>query len=102
IDSKAVMEKLLKRRLDNLHMNQSVAFISEFAEGNRLFYNSYFTAFLLIYKDKGILDIQDRLEFRKIILSILQLQIGALSEELTRKINDGIFQKKDDDIDVFD
>ena len=57
---------------------------------------------LLIYKNKGIMDIQDRPEFRKIILSILQLQIGALSEELTRKINDGIFQKKDDDIDVFD
>lgn len=102
IDSKEVMERLLKRRLDNLHMNQSVAFISEFAEGNQLFYNSYFAAFLLIYKDKDIMAIQDRPEFRKIILSILQLQIGALSEELTRKINDGIFQKKDDDIDVFD
>ena len=93
IDSKEVMERLLKRRLDNLHMNQSVAFISEFAEGNQLFHNSYFAAFLLIYKNKGIMDIQDRPEFRKIILSILQLQIGALSEELTRKINDGIFQK---------
>ena len=102
IDSKAVMERLLKRRLDNLHMDQSVAFIREFEEGNTLFHNSYFAAFLLIYKDKGIMDVQDRIDFRKIILSILQLQIGALSEDLTRKINDGIFRKKDDDIDLFD
>ncbi len=102
IDSKAVIEGLLKRRLDNLHMDQSISFIREFNEGNRLFHNSYFAAFLLIYKDKGIMDTQTRLKFRKIILSFLQLQIGALSEELTRKINDGIFQKKDDDIDLFD
>ena len=30
---------------------------------------------------------------RKIILAIFQLQIGALSENLTRKINDGIFKE---------
>lgn len=41
-------------------------------------------------------------EMGKIILSILQLQIGALSEELSRKINDSIFKKKDDSIDLFD
>ena len=32
----------------------------------------------------------------------MQLHIGALSESLTRKINDGVFEKKDDEIDIFD
>lgn len=32
----------------------------------------------------------------------MQLQVGALSEALTRKINDNPFRKKDDDIDLFD
>lgn len=41
-------------------------------------------------------------EIRKIILAIFQLQIGALSENLTRKINDGIFKDKDDSIDLLD
>ena len=32
----------------------------------------------------------------------MQLQLGALSEDLTRSINDNLFAKKDDGIDLFD
>lgn len=38
----------------------------------------------------------------KILLSILQLQVGALGEELSRRINDSLFLHKDDEIDLFD
>ena len=83
-------------------MGNEVAFIDEFQQGNALFNNSYFAAFLLIYKKKDFFVEDMRIEFRKILLSVLQLQIGALSEQLTRKINDSLFKEKDDEIDILD
>lgn len=41
-------------------------------------------------------------ELKKIIISILQLQIGALGSSLVKDINDNIFHKKDEDIDLLD
>ena len=54
---------------------------------------------LLVYKDaegneKNILG--------RILLSVMQLQLGALSEDLTHTINDNLFVAKDDGIDIFD
>ncbi len=48
----------------------------------------------MLYKNKCILSCEQRTELGKILLSILQLHIGALSESLSRKINDGLFAKK--------
>ena len=102
LDVNLAISELLQRDIDDIHMGQKVSFIREFEEGNELFDNSYFAALLLIYKDKTLIDGEERAELGKIILSILQLHIGALSEQLSRKINDGLFDKKDDDIDLFD
>lgn len=57
---------------------------------------------LLIYKERTDIIGDQIVEFRKILLSILQLQVGALSEELSRRINDSLFSHKDDEIDLFD
>lgn len=97
-----IMEDKLGTKLNNCNLKQQISFISYFDEGNRIFSNNYLSALLKIYKDKALLPEGVRTELRKIILSIFQLQIGALSERLTKKINDGIFSKKDDDIDLFD
>ena len=102
LDVNQTISKLLHRDIDDIHMGQKISFIREFEEGNELFDNSYFAALLLIYKDKTLIDREERAELGKIILSILQLHIGALSEKLSRKINDGLFDKKDDDIDLLD
>ena len=102
IDIDAVLERLLGRDLDNIHMGQTIAFIKEFEQGNALFNSSYFSALLMIYKDKRIMSGEQRIEFGKILLSIIQLHVGALSESLSRRINDGLFEKKDDEIDIFD
>ena len=67
-----------------------------------LFNSSYFSALLMVYKNKTIITGEQRAEFGKILLSIIQLHVGALSESLSRRINDGLFSKKDDDIDIFD
>lgn len=97
-----IIERNLNTSIDNARMGQDVVFIDEFQRGNALFSNTFFCALLLLYKKSGFYNIENRVEMGKIILSILQLQIGALSEELSRKINDSIFKKKDDSIDLFD
>lgn len=102
IDIDALLEKLIGRELDNVHMGQTISFIDEFKQGNDLFDSSYFSALLMVYKDKTIITGEQRVEFGKILLSIIQLHVGALSESLSRRINDGLFAKKDDEIDIFD
>ena len=102
IDIDLVLEKLIGRDLDNIHMGQTISFIDEFKQGNALFNSSYFSALLMIYKDKSIMTGEQRTEFGKILLSVIQLHVGALSESLSRRINDGLFAKKDDEIDIFD
>jgi len=97
-----IIEGLLDRKLSNIHLGQSISFIQELQDGNELFNNSYFSALLLLYKNRKLLDDSARPELGKIILSIIQLQIGALGETLSHKINDSLFAKKDDEIDIFD
>lgn len=102
IDMNAVFKDLLGKEVFNIKMGQTIKFIDELQQGNELFDSSYYSALLMVYKKSNILNKEQRVELGKILLSILQLHIGALSESLTRKINDGLFAKKDDDIDFFD
>lgn len=102
IDITQIIESLLNRELDNIHLGQNIAFIPEFKEGNGLFNNTYFSALLLIYKEQETLSFKSKAELGKILLSIIQFQIGALGEALSHKINDSVFSKKDDEIDIFD
>ena len=44
IDIDALLEKLIGRKLDNVHMGQTISFIDEFKQGNDLFNSSYFSA----------------------------------------------------------
>lgn len=100
IDVDKVIYNLTGRSVENTSMNQAIKFADEFKEGDKLFESKYFSALLLIYKLDTAGSIKN--DLGKIILSILQLQLGALSESLSRKINDNPFSKKDDDIDLFD
>lgn len=102
IDIDKVLNSVLQTNITNIHMGQKVSFIKEFSEGNQLFDNSYFSALLLVYRNKDLIQGEKRNELSKILLAILQLHIGALSETLTRKINDGVFEKKDDELDILD
>lgn len=102
IDMNTVFNELLGKDVSNIRMGQSISFIEELKQGNELFNSSYYSALLMVYKKKDGISNEQRSELGKILLSILQLHIGALSESLTRKINDGLFAKKDDDIDFFD
>ena len=102
IDIKKNFNAITGRKLDNTHMNQVIAFTEEFKDGNKLFESTYFSSLLLVYKEREKITELVRHQLGTIIIAIIQLQIGALSECLARKINDSPFSKKDDDIDIFD
>lgn len=93
IDVNKSISRITGQRINNMHMNQKIEFTSEFDDGNRLFANNYFSALLTAYSKKDNISLDIRREIGKIIIAILQLQIGALSEKLSRKINDNLFKK---------
>lgn len=82
----------------NISMRHDISFIDVFQEGDRLFVNNYFSALLQIYSLKDKVSNDTRKEHRKILIAILQLQIGALGENLSRRISDNLFSKKIDEI----
>lgn len=100
LDVDDAFEDLLSRDVSNIHLDQIIAYNEAFKDGNKLFESNYFSALLMIYRDKQ--DEPQRNILGKVLLSIMQLQLGALSEELSRNINDNLVSKKDEGIDLFD
>ena len=100
LDVDEAFKELLGKEVTRVKLSQVIAYNDVFKDGNKLFKSNYFSALLSVYKDKK--DESDRKLLGRMILSIMQLQIGALSEGLVRNINDNLFVKKDDDIDLFE
>lgn len=98
-----IIEKLLGKSVSNYQLNSVISFNPALVlnEGNKIFKSHYFSALLLIYKGKKLRD-GLQAELKQIIVSILQLQIGALGATLVKNINDNIFERKDEEIDLFD
>lgn len=100
IDVDDAFKTLLGRDITNIHLDQNIQYNENLRSGNKLFESAYFSGLLMVYRD--IVDEPGRQTLGKILLSIMQLQLGALSEELSRNINDNLFAKKDEKIDLFD
>lgn len=100
-DIDIIIYKILKREVTDMQLNNCISFNPALVEGDKIFSNHYFSALLLIYREK-ILSSNIQSELKKIIVSILQLQIGALGSSLVKNINDNIFRRKDEEIDLFD
>lgn len=100
VDVDAAFQSILGREVSNIKLSQDIAYNANFEKGNKLFESNYFSALLLVYK--GLEDTDAKTVLGRILLSIMQLQLGALSEDLSRSINDNLFAKKDDGIDLFD
>lgn len=90
------------QRVDETCLGQIYAFASELKDGDKLFESNYFSSLIVSYKKAKENNDSRAIELANIILSICQLQVGALVQNLSRKINDSIFDKKDDDIDFLD
>lgn len=89
---------LLGREVSTIQLNQVISYNAAFGKGDELFESHYFSGLLLVYRDMPRTPGRELL--RKILLATLQLQIGALSEELAQCINDNLFEKKDEAIDL--
>ena len=100
VDIDGAIFALLGREVSNIKLSQKIAYNDNFKRGNLLFESNYFSALLLVYK--SMQDDSTKSVLRRILVSIMQLQLGALSEDLTKSINDNLFAKKDDGIDLFD
>lgn len=98
IDVNKAFPEVLGSDVSDIQLSQSIAY-NNFSEGNKLFESNYFSALLVIYRDQEGIGKQS---LRRILLSIMQLQLGALSEKLSRNINDNLSSKKDESIDIFD
>ena len=92
---------LLQKPVSGIKLSQVIEYNESFKNGNALFESNYFSALLLVYKMLKD-DCSDKRTLKRILIAIMQLQLGALSEDLSRSINDNLFTKKDDEIDLFD
>lgn len=93
-DFDQAIKNLTGKQITNINMGQTIKFSRELAKGNELFCSEYFSALLYVYKTVDFAIPAHKRSLGKIILSIIQLQLGALSEQLVRKINDNPFEKK--------
>ena len=100
VDVDGAFYRILGREVSNIKLSQDIAYNENFNKGNQLFESHYFSSLLLAYKK--LTNSESKSILGRIILSVMQLQLGALSEELTKNINDNLFAKKDDGIDLFD
>ena len=102
VDINSIIEKVTGRDVLNTQLTHSYKFVHEFQEGDSIFKSHYFSSLLLVYKQPTKLPEVHRKELRTILVSVMQLQVGALGEKLARRINDNLFEQKDEDNDLFD
>ncbi|MFR2564019.1 MAG: hypothetical protein ACLS8Q_03820 [Anaerovoracaceae bacterium] len=102
IDINSDFEEINNRPVADCFMNRKITFVQEFKEGDDLFRSNYFSALLMAYKNFKKSSVKEANELGRIVISILQLQIGALGEKLTHRLNEGIFNRKDDELDILD
>lgn len=102
VDLNSRIEADLKRDVENISVNHNLKYSDFFEAGDKLFTNSYFAILLEYYRSEGILESNEKRELGEIIKAIFQLQLGAMSEELSRKIEDNIFKKDELHLDIFD
>jgi len=102
IDINAAFKIINDDAVSNSSISNNIKYIDELNEGTALFQSHYFSALILAYKNLKKNKNKASEDLGKIILFILQLQIGALGEKLAHKLNEGIFEKNDSDLDILD
>lgn len=97
------LDSKIKEKIgSNINVNQELQYNDLFKKGNKLFDNQYFAAILMYYKNYTFDCEDDRIFLGELIKSILQLQIGALSSNVSSKVEDSVFEKDNLHLDLFD
>lgn len=96
-------EKVLKISFGSESFSHEIRISSILGDFNDLFSSNFFSSYLKILE---IASTDENFHLKKscrdFCRSILELLIGACGEELVHNLNDGIFEKKPDEIDIFD
>lgn len=102
LDIDSIFENVLKIEIGKFNYGQEIKLNSMLGSDlNGIFSTNYFSALLrLIQIDNVSHDFKKNI--KNITRTILELLIGSLGEELIHRLNDGIFEKSPDTIDLFD
>lgn len=103
IKIKDAFTRLSKCQFGSENFSHEIKITSILSESNKLFSSNYFSSFLKILEIENTFEnIVLKNDIKKFCRSILELLIGAYGEDLVHNLNDGIFEKKPDSIDIFD
>lgn len=95
-------KELLNQDIGSFNFGKDIKLNKFFDEDvNRLFASDYFSGFLKAIQIEDV-DSHFKKSIRNITRAILELLIGSIGEELMHRLNDGIFEKSPDSIDLFD
>lgn len=98
-----ILDEQIKKELGkNINVNQLLKYTDLFKKGNRLFDNKYFASLLLYYKNYTFENPDEKALLGELIKSMLQLQIGALSSNISSNVEDSVFEKDNLQLDIFD
>ena len=103
IDINSAFEQVLGIPFGSETFSHEIKISKALGEYNSLFSSQYFSSFLKIIENKEKIENQSlKRTAREFSRAVLELLIGACGEELVHNLNDGIFEKKPDEIDIFD
>lgn len=96
-------EELLGISFGSETFTHEIKISSVLGDYNGLFGSAFFSSYLKALEPSSVkIDQHLRRKCRDFCRAILELLIGACGEDLVHKLNDGIFEKKPDEIDIFD
>lgn len=101
-DFKKQIRNDLGKNFSDINVRQQLKYNQFFNSGNALFSSNYFAILLTYYKDFDFENSLDKELLGDLIKSIFQLHIGALSEDLSKNLQENIFDKDEIELDIFD
>lgn len=106
VDSVSKFKDTLLEELEisyqDININQQLKYNNYFQDGNDLFNSKYFAILLTYYNQFEFEKDIDKELLGDIVKSILQIHIGAMSENLSRNIQENIFSTDDLELSIFD
>jgi len=103
ISVQGAFENILGISFGSETFTHEIKISSVLGEYNGLFGSAFFSSYLKALESSSVeVDQHLRRKCRDFCRAILELLIGACGEDLVHKLNDGIFEKKPDEIDIFD
>lgn len=102
-DINNIFENITKTPFGTETYGHEIKISSTLGDHNKVFSSKYFSSFLKILElEKIESNIRLKRQTKNFCRAVIELLIGACGEELINNLNDGIFEKKPDEMDIFD